>query len=327
MTGQGQSAEAIVMAIMTVWLPNCYGYVMKRCGIGLAVLLLAALGMAQKPSPPAASTPPDVFLVGSVHHMHFEDRYHYSLIDLQAQVRSLHPDVVCGEITPEAFNQPMEGNFPPEAAMLAEMTPGWGVRFIPADWRIAFAWQQRGQEQEAANKAKAAQVDAEQNNAKAWFASFSDDSLFDHTTGSALYLAMVDRMFEDVIGENTPSDIAAGGWHERNRKIVENCLVEAGAARRIVFVFGSGHLPQLRRQLAARGITAQIPPRAFTPAGLGTVPPAVIARWQRNLKNLEGIADGTVAVSADNRAKVKDTNRAPALRSEIELYQARIKAQ
>jgi hypothetical protein len=53
----------------------------------------------------------------------------------------------------------------------------------------------------------------------------------------------------------------------------------------------------------------------------------VIARWQRNLKNLEGIADGTVAVSADNRAKVKDTNRAQALRSEIELYQARIKAQ
>jgi hypothetical protein len=137
---------------------------------------------------------------------------------------------------------------------------------------------------------------------------------------------MVDRMFEEVIGENTPSDIAAGAWHERNRKIVENCLTESGASRRIVFVFGSGHLPQLRRQLAARGLTAQIPTRTFTPAGLGTVPPAVIARWQRNLTNLEGIANGTVAVSADERAKVKDTNRAPVLRSEIEIYLARQKA-
>ena len=56
------------------------------------------------------------------------------------------------------------------------------------------------------------------------------------------------------------------------------------------------------------------------------MPPAVIARWQRNLKNLEGIADGSIAVSADNLAKVKDTNRAPALRSEIDLYLARQKA-
>lgn len=279
--------------------------------------------MAQNAAPVAAAAAPQIFLVGSVHHMHFEDRYHYSLIDLQSQVRSLHPDVVCGEITPEAYNGPMEGNFPPEAAMLAEVAPQWGVRFIPADWRVSFAWQERGEKQESEDKVKAAAVDAEQNKAKAWFAAFSSGSLYDYTSGSEQYLSMVDHMFEEVIGENTPSDIAAGAWHERNRMIVENCLSEAGAARRIVFVFGSGHIPQLRRQLAARGLTAQIPARAFTPAGLGTVPPAVIARWQRNLKNLEGIVDGTIAVSADDRAKVKDTNRAPVLRSEIEIYRSR----
>jgi hypothetical protein len=279
--------------------------------------------MAQNAAPVAAAAAPQIFLVGSVHHMHFEDRYHYSLIDLQNQVRSLHPDVVCGEITPEAYNGPMEGNFPPEAAMLAEVAPQWDVRFIPADWRVSFAWQERGEKQESEDKVKAAAVDAEQSKAKAWFAAFSGGSLYDYTSGSEQYLSMVDHMFEEVIGENTPSDIAAGAWHERNRKIVENCLSEAGAARRIVFVFGSGHIPQLRRQLAARGLTAQIPARAFTPAGLGTVPPAVIARWQRNLKNLEGIVDGSVAVSADDRAKVKDTNRAPVLRSEIEIYRSR----
>jgi hypothetical protein len=50
------------------------------------------------------------------------------------------------------------------------------------------------------------------------------------------------------------------------------------------------------------------------------MPAAVIARWQRNLRNLEGIADGTVSVCADDRAKAKDTNRAPVLRQEIALY-------
>ncbi|MGA2167277.1 MAG: hypothetical protein ABSG62_03640 [Terracidiphilus sp.] len=299
---------------------------MKQCGLAVIALGSICPLLAQNPALPAPSAAPEIFLVGSVHHMHFEERYHYSLIDLQTQVRSLHPDVVCGEITPEAFNGPMEGNFPPEAAMLAQMAPGWGARFIPADWRVSFSWQDRASQQEARDKVKAAEVDAAQNKAKAYFAAFSGDSLYDYTSGSTPYLAMVDHMFEEVIGENTPSDIAAGAWHERNRKIVENCLTEAGPGMRIVFVFGSGHLPQLRRQLAARGLTAQIPPRAFTPAGPGTMPPAVIARWQRNLKNLEGIADRSIAVSADNLAKAKDTNRAPALRSEIDLYLARQKA-
>jgi hypothetical protein len=296
---------------------------MKDFGLALIALLAISPLKAQTAASKAPTAAPEIFLVGSVHNMHFEERYHYSLIDLQAQVLSLHPDAVCGEITPEAYNGPMEGNFPPEAAMLAEMAPGWGVRFIPADWRVSFAWQDRGEKQESEDKAQAAAVDAAQNKAKNYFAAFTGSSLYDYTSGSAQYLSMIDHMFEEVIGENTPSDIAAGAWHERNRKIVENCLTGAGEAKRIVFVFGTGHLPQLRRQLAARGLTAQIPPRAFTPAGLGTMPPGVIVRWQRNLKNLEGIADGTVAVSADDRAKAKDTNRAPVLRKEIEIYLAR----
>lgn len=53
------------------------------------------------------------------------------------------------------------------------------------------------------------------------------------------------------------------------------------------------------------------------------MPPEVIARWQRNLQTLEGIANGTLAVSPDVRAKVKDTNRAPQFSDEIAVYLAR----
>jgi hypothetical protein len=297
---------------------------MKYCRFALITLLSISPLMAQNGAPKISfARAPEIFLIGSVHNMHFDERYHYSPVDLQAQVRSLHPDVVCGEITPEAYNGPMEGNFPPEAAMLAEMAPSWGARFIPADWRVSFAWQDRATRQLSEDKKKSAELDAEENKAKTYFDGFSSASLYDFTSGQAEFLVMSDHKFEEVIGENTVADIAYGAWHERNRKIVENCLTEADGAKRIVFVFGVSHLPQLRRQLAARGLTAQIPARAFIPAGLGTMSSVVIARWQRNLKNLEGIADGSIAVSADDRAKVKDMNRAPQLRSEIALYLTR----
>ena len=298
--------------------------IVRMCSVLLAGLLsihpLSAQNAAANPSRSAA---PEIYLVGSVHNMHFEERYRYSLVDLQAQVRSLRPDVVCREITPDAFQGPTEGNFPPEAAMLAETAPELGGRFIPADWRISFAWQARAQQQEDADKRQARKINAEQNRIKSYYDAFPGGSLYDYTNGSAQFQAMTDHMFEEVIGENTPSDIAAGAWHERNRKIVENCLSGAGPAKRIVFVFGAAHVAQLRRQLAVRGLTGEIPPRMFTPAGLGTMPPPVIARWQRNLKNLNGIADGTVVISDDIRAKVKDTDRAPQLRGEIALYLAR----
>jgi hypothetical protein len=299
---------------------------MRLRGFPLAGTLLVCPLMGQSQAPEASTGQPAIYLIGSVHNMHFEDRYRYSLIDLQTQVLSVHPDVVCGEITPEAFNAPMEGNFPPEAAMLAEMAPAWGVRFIPADWRVSFAWQRRGEQQEAENKVQSAAVRDAQNRIQDIFEHYSGETVYDLISGG-IYLTMADHIFEDVIGENTPSDIAAGAWHERNRMIVENCLASANGAKRIAFVFGSAHLPQLRRQLAARGLAAQIPPRAFVPAGLGTMPPEVIARWQRNLKNLEGIAAGTVAVPADARDKVKDTNRASVLHNEIAIYQARQRSQ
>jgi hypothetical protein len=299
---------------------------MKRRSLLLAgILSLSTLTAQTTGSGTARPSIPEIYLIGSVHNMHFEERYHYSLVDLEAQVQSLHPDVVCGEITPEDMNGPMEGNFPPEAAMLAEMAPRWGVLFVPADWRISFGWQSRAERQEGNDKLRAAEVNAEQAKMKAYYDAFNGLSLYDYTNGSPKFQAMVDHLFEDLIGDNTPSDIAAGAWHERNRMIVENCLAKAGSAKRIVFVFGAAHVAQLKRQLAALGFLSRIPPRAFTPGGLGTIPPSVITRWERNLRNLQGIADGSIAVPADSKAKANDTNRAPQLSNEIELYLTRQK--
>lgn len=277
------------------------------CGLLLPFCLLAQT---------AAPSSPEIILLGTAHDLHFRTESHYSLADLRTEVEELHPDLICGEIAPEAFQAPMEGYFPPEAAMLAEFAPALHARFAATDWRIAKAWQDRAEQmepQEIKDKLEA----LTQEQAKS-MSSLSEASLFDylHTKG----LAAADYQFEQIAGENTVTDIALGGWHERNRRIVENCLDAAAGARRIVIAYGAGHVPQLQRQLAARGITAQIASRRFVPAGMGNMAPSVIARWQRNLDNLKRILEGSVAVSRDSLLKVRDSHRVQDLELALKIY-------
>jgi hypothetical protein len=282
----------------------------------LSCYLLAQSAQTAQTQPATAASKPEVILLGTAHDLHFKPESHYSLADLQNEVEALHPDLICGEITPEAYQGPMEGYFPPEAAFLAEVAPTLHARFTATDWRIAKAWQSRAEEMEPKEiKDKLAALT--EDTAKQ-MQSQSEPSLFDflHTKG----VALADYQFEQVVGENTVSDIAMGGWHERNRRIVENCLNAASGAGRIVIVYGAGHIPQLQRQLAAQGITAQIASRRFIPAGMGGVPPSLIARWQRNLDNLRRILDGSLAVSRDSLDKVKDSHRVQDLELALKTY-------
>jgi len=291
---------------------------MEKLAVVFWLPLLSCCLFAQtaptRPTTPAAN--PEVILLGTAHDLHFKAESHYSLADLRNEVEALHPDLICGEITPEAYQGPMEGYFPPEAAFLAEVAPTLHARFAATDWRIAKAWQSRAEEMEP--KEIKDKLEELTNETAKQMQSPTEPSLFDflHTKG----VAIADYQFEQVVGENTVSDIAMGGWHERNRRIVENCLDAAAGAGRIVFVYGTGHIPQLQRQLAARGITAEIASRHFVPAGMGSVPPSVIARWQRNLDNLKRILDGSLAVSHDSLDKVKDSHRVQDLELALKTY-------
>ena len=298
--------------------PGYHTLDMRTLRVALCALLFCSHLPAQTepPQPQAASSGSEVILLGTAHDQHFVAESHYSLADLRNEVEALHPDLICGEITPEAYQGPMEGYFPPEAAYLAEIAPTLHARFAPTDWRIAKAWQDRAEQmqpQEIKNK-----LDALTKDQAAQMQSHTDPSLFDFLHTKAL--AIADYQFEQLAGENTDSDIALGAWHERNRRIVENCLDARNGARRIIFAYGAAHIPQLQRQLAAQGITAQIASRLFVPAGLGSVPPSVIARWQRNLDNLKRMLDGSLAVSRDSLAKVKDSHRVSDLELALRTY-------
>ncbi|MGB0045087.1 MAG: hypothetical protein WBP91_18070 [Terriglobales bacterium] len=296
---------------------------MKKLAVVFWLPLLCSYFFAQiaptaQTQPTTRASKPEVILLGTAHDLHFKPESHYSLADLRTEVEALHPDLICGEITPEAYQGPMEGYFPPEAAFLAEVAPTLHARFAATDWRIAKAWQSRAEEMEP-KEIKDKLEELTEDTAKQ-MQSQTEPSLFDflHTKG----LALADYQFEQVVGENTVADIAMGGWHERNRRIVENCMDAASGAGRIVIVivYGAGHIPQLQRQLAARGITAQIATRRFVPAGMGRVAASVIARWQRNLDNLKRILDGSLAVSRDSLDKVNDSHRVQDLELALKTY-------
>ncbi len=260
---------------------------------------------------------PAVFLVGSFHNNHFQERFHYSMHDLATQVLALEPDLVCGEITPEAYKQPLEGYFPPEAVWLDEVARERGIRFAPMDWRMERARQIEAENAEPATVKERARAHGEK--LMSGINGFAGASIYDHLHGDDT-LSAIDVMYEVIKGENTVADIAAGSWHERNRRMAANCLNAATGAKRIVMVAGIDHVPQLRRQFLARGIEAEVPRRRFTPAGQGAVPPAVLARWQRNLENLRRIVDGRAPVSTDALSKVRGSRRIQDLEEAIRLY-------
>jgi len=257
----------------------------------------------------------EIFIIGSIHSMHFNPEYHYSITDLLEQIRALNPDVVCGELAPDAFDQSTEGYFPPDAALLAEMAPVLNYRFVPVDWRLDYATQ---------SKADSAYPESVKEKlapfGSTYFARMNESaggSIYDAIHSEA-NIAIIDSVFEQIIGSDSIAEIAHGNWRERNRRIAENGIGAAGDAHRIVFVFGSDHIPQIRRQLQTLGLEPQVPERMFVPSGNNKVPDAVLKRWKRNLGNLRLIRDRKIPVTDDYYQKIINSRRIQELEQAIQ---------
>ncbi len=272
-------------------------------------LLIAILGSTGIPRDITQEEPAGkqvVFIVGSIHSMHYNPEYHYSINDLLEQIIALKPDLVCGEIAPEAFEQVTEGYFPPEAALLAEMAQVLNYRFVPVDWRLDFATQAKADSVYPLSvKEKLAPFGS------TYFMRMNEsagESIYD-AIHSETNIAIIDSVFEKIIGVDSIAEIAHGNWRERNRRIAWNGMNAAGNAQRIVFVFGSDHIPQIRRQLQSLGLNPQIPSRMFVPGYSFKVSDAVLERWRLNLENLKSIRDRKIPVTDDYYQKIINSDR------------------
>lgn len=281
----------------------------------IAILILTPLLVYGQENEGAPKAKPVVYLVGVVHSMHFEPDKHYSIVDLQQQVVALKPDLVCGEITPEAFEQPMEGFYPPEAAFLAEMANELGYRFVPVDWRLDNSTQAKANSQYPADVRE--KREALLNGVWERLATSSTPSIYDFIHDDRT-MQSLDTLYETIIGPSALAEIATGSWNERNRRIVENALAEVKDAKIVVFVFGVDHLPQLKRYLKASGIEAIIPQRLFVPNNDHKMPEVVRDRWKLNMENLILIRDKKLPTSYDNYLKVISSRRIQDLEQAIE---------
>lgn len=278
-------------------------------------LLIAGFLCSSMRLPAQVIEKPEVFLVGTIHDFHFEPQYHYSMPDLLVEVKTLHPDAVCGEISADAYEQAAEGYYPPEAAFLAEMSKDLGYRFIATDWRGDSRKQSKLED--AMSKDETTKLDVFWKKVMGEVKAYKGPSLYDYFH-SPEHLQLVDQFFEKFIAAD--GDIVMGYWHERNHNIVENCLKESTGKKRIVFAYGASHIPQLQRELKEKGIESTVAGRLFTPSGEGQVAPTVVQRWRRNLQGLEGISSGSITASEEYRFRIKHSRRIKDLKQAIDLY-------
>lgn len=278
----------------------------RYCLVGVLFILIPKLVFTQLKIKNNHSGTPKIYLVGTVHSMHFNPAFHYTINDLLNQVTQLNPDVVCGEITPEAFKQNMEGYFPLEASALSEMAKKHNYHFVPVDWRIDLSTQVLA-ESIFPEDVKKVQTDIT-NDYTNRINKFAGVSLYDFIHAPE-NINVMDSLFEKVVASNPVSEIAMGSWHERNRRIVENSLQYLKSGNVVVFVFGAAHLPQIKRQLEALGYKAEIPERFFTPSDNMKFSPQVINRWKKNLSHLTSIRDRKINSSFDDYQKVVRSKR------------------
>jgi hypothetical protein len=188
-------------------------------------------------------------------------------------------------------------------------------RFVPVDWRLDYATQSKADSiYPASVKEKLSFLGS------TFFARMNESarqSIYDAIHSEA-NIAVIDSVFEKIIGADSIAEIAHGNWNERNRRIAENGINAAGDARRIVFVFGSDHIPQIRKQLRTLGFEPQIPERMFVPGRNFKVPDAVLKRWKRNLENLRLIIDRKIPVTNDYYQKILNSRRTQELEQAIQ---------
>jgi hypothetical protein len=268
----------------------------------------------------------EVYLVGAIHNMHLKENYHYSMTNLLEQISKIKPDFVCGEITPDGFNTPTEGYFPPEAALLAQMVDCLHYKFIPVDWRVDFKTQQEAEKRYP----DAIMRQIESIPGWNWVHTYNDSllSVYDHIHNPKT-IKTIDTIYQ-IITSDYIADIAHGAWLERNRRIVDNGMnvnfSDNNKPLRIVYVFGVDHISRLIRELKRYDVEIIIPPRMFIVDNNDNSLISsrewdkMIERWKRNLENLKAIRDRKIDVGENYYLKIINSKRIKDLEEVINYY-------
>jgi hypothetical protein len=202
-----------------------------------------------------ANPNPQFFVVGTVHRGHLNGDFMYSLADIKNIIKTIAPDVICGEVAPEAYGTPMRGYFPPEQRIVEAVASAIDAIYTPCDWRapardypIQAAFPPKNQkiidEQQAELKREIALAGA-------------GDFALIH---SAKFQMKIKSIHDEVMAFG--GEAADGFWLTRNKNIVKQCLKVADQklAKRILFVYGIDHKYAVEQELRISRPSADIEP-------------------------------------------------------------------
>ncbi|MDD4058554.1 MAG: hypothetical protein PHO95_06615 [Bacteroidales bacterium] len=257
----------------------------------------------------------EIYLIGSIHSFHLDEKYNYSLKDLLTQISSINPDIVCGEITPEAYNSVLEGYFPPEAAMLAEVAPKMGYKFLPVDWRCDFFIQQKASEDYPQNiKDSISEIEPPIFT----YSNSGSASLYNHLH-SMIALETNDLLY-DIIENDSIANISHGFWRERNSEIVKNGLSKSKGAHKVVFVLGADHISRVKKELDKYDTKVIILETLVDSEYSVEISNDVIHRWEKNLDNLKQISNKQIQINDNYYHKIINSKRISELERFISYY-------
>ncbi len=257
----------------------------------------------------------EVYLIGSIHSYHLNEKYKYSLEDLLKQIIYINPNIVCGEITPEAYNTILEGYFPPEAAMLAELAPRIGYKFIPVDWRCDFFKQQEAEKNYPKHiKEKISTI----VQPILTYEYSGNNSLYNHIHSKPA-LDTNDKLYE-IIENDSIANMAHGFWRERNREIANNAIKSLAGGQRIVIVLGADHISRVKKELENQNIKVIVLDKEVESTSSIHITSKVVNRWEKNLINLKMIVNKQFKTSENYYNKIINSNRISELQSFINYY-------
>lgn len=261
-------------------------------------ILLSLLGCTHR-NEVVNNQPLQVTLVPSIHKLHFDSQWNYTLDDLLASVAKTNPELICLEISKEAFNGPLEGLYPPEAALLAEYFGTKRIPVVPADWRA-----DRNLYKEP-SQAFEDSVRGPKDEFKKRLADKKDKVSFLISDEGKRLVKKIHSLYIEQLGE-----AADGFWNTRNEKIAGSCYREATKLGlvRVSVIFGIDHFYALEEDFRQFGSVELRMPEIRREKSESNLPQLALRRWTRNLENLEAALN---APQADEgiRRWIKESNR------------------
>jgi hypothetical protein len=205
---------------------------MKLIGLVLLFISIPRVGMATDQCRDSQHGGPQFLALGAAHKYHVENNYHYSLSDFVQAITVIKPDLICGEVTPEAFGSELRGYFPPEQRVVEEVAKRIHATYVPSDWRAIVPPTHKDPATE--RKLKELQAAA----AREILEAGDEEFAFRHSEKHQREI----KAFHDLV-IHADGEGADGFWLTRNKKIVDRCLDAAlrTKAKRVLFVFGGDH--------------------------------------------------------------------------------------